>query len=1371
MSAATTDVTVLRARWQRLLAAVTVGVLPWLVAPGLVQPDTKLDLTLAPWRYLARATSAWSDHNGVGELQNQAYGYLFPMGPVHGLLELAGLPPWAVQRAWWTLILVVALLGADRLIRRLGVHETVPALVGGLAYALSPRVLTMLTESSVELWPYAVAPWLVLVATRATVAGAAAKERRRAALRTAALVVCLGGVNATVNMAALAPAALWILLSGRGAGRWRALGWWLVAVLAGSLWWLAPLVVLGRYSYPFLDYIELASTTTAVTSVVNVLRGADHWLAYILTEAGHPVWQSGWVLAQAAVAIIGTCLLAGLGLAGLLRAGDRPATPAVPGGEGAHVRRWALTSVLLGVVVMGAGRSGTMSGPLAEGIQALLDGPLAPLRNVHKADLLVRLPVALGVGLVAARLTARRTATGPWRRPVGAALVAAGLLGSMLPLWQGRVADAWGYEGVPLSVRQTAGDIDAEAERSPGATLVLPAARMAHQSWGRTNDDPLSALARSPVIVRAAAPLGHPGATRLMDRVDRLASTGHAEPDLVIALQRLGVTQVVVRHDVVADEHTLDPDRVEATLEATPGIEHLRTRGAGETALTRWRVAAPSPDQGGVTSRALDGTVVAATSPEGVVDLQSAGLLEPGAPVVLAGDAAPLGRGPEIVTDGLRWQLYNAGRPADVASSPTVSESNRRPETTGTRALSPGDDPTWATVRTWPGYSAVQVSSSSADPFAGGRGPASAGPASLVDDDPGTTWLSAPEDPSPTIVLVPRAPDAVDSADVDVHLPDGEHRPSSLRVRVTRPGSGVGAQEDVPVPPTGSTVTIGVPPGYERLEITAVPSRPGAPVGVSEVDIGLHDVPASRRSGTALTLPDATGARAVLLTRDPRAAADLSDGEDPASLRRSVTGLEGPLAAEVLLRPRGGPALERYLDGGWDLTGSTRAEPSDLESDVAARPGAALDGDPATRWQPREDESAPTLRIDLGSVQAVSGLRLRSDVGGLVRVRTDAGLGLVPARQGMLAVPLGPTRTIELTFARRGGGWAAPEIDVLGPARRTSGPVSLACGEAGLLRVDGREVPLRAVPTLEQLRAGTPFRGEACGALPAAAPDGIAVEAVAGEAVVPQRVALTTGPRPPAEGGARQVEGVAGGVEERTVRLGAGGESLLATTQGANEGWVAVDGAGERLRPLTVDGWRQAFVVPAGEATTVSIRFVPTVVHRAGLLGGGSLAVLCLLGGAVSILRERLRSRGQAPLVAGAAAESPSASAAEAPVRGAWVGVLLGSLVGILVAGPWGLVAGAVGALVPAHRRGRTLVVLLALAGVVLAALGAVERYSDAALVGQLLGAGVLGILSAALAQGPRWARPLQPAPDEPVPAPGAPRTATTQPPPRPSGP
>lgn len=1370
----------LRARWQRGLAVVCVALLPWLVAPGRVQPDTKLDLTVSPWRYLERATHAWSTHNGVGELQNQAYGYLFPMGPVHGGLLSLGVPAWGVQRLWWMLVLVVSFVGAERLLRRLGVQGTVPPLVGAAVFALSPRVLTMLAESSVELWPQALAPWLVLVAIPATAPGATGRDRRRAAVRTAALVACLGGVNATVDLFALAPAGLWLLLTGRG--RLRALGWWVLAVLAGSAWWLVPLVVLGRYSYPFLDHIELASTTTGVATVINVLRGADHWLAYILTDAGHPVWQSGWVLAQSVIAVLATCGLAAAGLAGLTRSSVPGPVAARPGGPApADVRRWALAALVAGVVVMAVGRSGTASGPLAETVRGLLDGPLAPLRNVHKADDLVRLPLALGTALVAHRLGSPRARMGVRARQLGVAGLVLALLGSTLPLWQGRVADAWGYEAIPLAVRQTATDVDRAAEQDAGSTIVLPAARMAHQSWGRTADEPLSALATSPVVARAAAPLGHPGATRLMDRVDRLASTGRAQPALVTALRRLGVSRVVVRYDTADDEPTLDPFTVEATLEATPGIDFVRTRGAGDTALTQWRVTplrGSSAGTAGVSTALLDGVVVAAASPEGVVDLETAGVVDARSPVVLAGDAAPLGRGPDVVTDTLRWQLYNSGRPAHQASSATVRDGNTWPMTTGARALAPGDDPRWSTSRTWPGLASVEVSSSSADPFGTARGPASSGPGALVDGDPGTVWLSDPGDEQPSVTVTPST--AFDPTEqVEVSLPDGATRPARLEVSLGRV-DGEGQRDEVDVPVSGP-VLLTVPSGYETLTIRPVRAAGATgPVGIREIDLGRPAAyPVTRRAGTALSLPAAPGARAVLLTRDPRGVADLSLGEDPESLWRSVSGVTGTLVPQVWIRPRAGAALDRLFDS-WDLAGSTRPVGADPAVSVAGRPGAAVDGDPTTRWQPDPAESRPRLRIDLGSAQPVTGLRLDGDPGGLVTVRTDTGSTVLPGDEGTVQVPAGATRTLELTFTRTPG-WVAPEITVVGPARSASGTATLACGDAGAVRVDGSEVPLRAQLRLADVRAGTLVQATPCASMPVLDGESTAIEVAAGDAVVPERAVLAPEPElRPASGAARRVEHVRGDAEDRVIELGAGEETLLVTDQGANRGWAAVDPEGRGLERVTVDGWRQGFVVPAGQATSITVRYAPSGLHRTGLVVGGALALLCLLGGLVSLLR------GRGGAVALAAPDAVPAGRGGSSVAGAdgavtsgdgaplWPALLLAALVGLLVAGPLGLACAAVGALVPGSWRSRAVLTVLVAAGTGLAVLGVAERTSAGALLAQLLGAAALGVVCGALLdagpvrgrrRGPEGARPGRGPGDGRARGPAAPPPTTTPPP------
>lgn len=305
-----------RARFYDRVWLLAIALIPWLVQPGRIQPDTKVDLTIAPWAYLGRSLDAWNGHNGLGELQNQAYGYLFPMGPVFGVGHSLGLPTWVVQRIWWTLLIVVAFTGVRALIRRWEIAGPTASLVGATAYALSPRVLTLLSDHSVEAWPGAVAPWLLLAAGGFCDPRIRGRALLAPVARLGLLVAALGGVNATASAVAVVPAL--ILLAVHPVGRRRILLLLLAAAL-GGLWWVLPLFVLGGYAYPFLDYIETASITTAVTSVPNTLRGANNWIAYILDAEGHPSWQGGWIVAQSLTAIVLTSLVAALGVVGVLR--------------------------------------------------------------------------------------------------------------------------------------------------------------------------------------------------------------------------------------------------------------------------------------------------------------------------------------------------------------------------------------------------------------------------------------------------------------------------------------------------------------------------------------------------------------------------------------------------------------------------------------------------------------------------------------------------------------------------------------------------------------------------------------------------------------------------------------------------------------------------------------------------------------------------------------------------------------------------------------------------------------------------------------------------------------------------------------------
>ncbi|MET0930141.1 MAG: alpha-(1-_3)-arabinofuranosyltransferase family protein, partial [Aeromicrobium sp.] len=335
-------------RLHLLIVSAVVALVPWYVIPGQTVTDTKIDLVVDPWSYLGRSLSAWDPEAFFGQLQNQAYGYLFPMGPFFGVTRSLGIPEWACQRMWWSLLLVVGFVGAYLLVRRWGIAGHRVALLAAVVYALSPRVLTVLGSISAEAWPAALVPWLLLGADRLLRAGSRA-ERRRAAACLGLLVVAIGGVNATATIAALAVPTIYLVAAGRGGV--RAVAWWAGAVIVATAWWTVPLVVLGRYAYPFLDFIESSATTTRFMSIPNILRGTSHWIAYVpFGSSGE--WPAGALLATSGWLILATTAVAVLGLVGLML---RPSPQQHDAARQGHIHRFAVLSTLVGVTIMGIG--------------------------------------------------------------------------------------------------------------------------------------------------------------------------------------------------------------------------------------------------------------------------------------------------------------------------------------------------------------------------------------------------------------------------------------------------------------------------------------------------------------------------------------------------------------------------------------------------------------------------------------------------------------------------------------------------------------------------------------------------------------------------------------------------------------------------------------------------------------------------------------------------------------------------------------------------------------------------------------------------------------------------------------------------------
>lgn len=1286
----------------RLVAvSVVLTALAFVQDPGRIAADTKLDLAVDPAGFLVRSLSLWEPLGFFGQLQNQAYGYLFPVGPFFVLGDLVGLPVWVVQRLWWSALLIGAFLGVVRLARLLGVQRESARILAGLAYALAPRMVSEIGVLSVEVLPFAVAPWVLIPLV--SVAQGRFTARRGAALSGLAVLVA-GGVNAVATAAVLPLGAWWILTRFRGRARLSLLGWWVLAVFLATLWWAIPLLLLGRYSPPFLDWIESSSVTTLITSPDTVLRGATQWVAYVV-EPGGPTWPGGWMLVTAPLLILATGLVAAVGIAGLaLRS-----TP--------H-RAFLVGGVLAGVLLVSLGHTGAVQGILAPAAQDALDGLLAPLRNTHKFDLVLRLPLALGVGFAIDALSRRSLRRHPHGPRVIAAAMAVLLAVGAWPMGTGTLVRDRSFEAIPDYWPETARWL---AEESPdGRALLVPGASFGIYSWGRTQDEPLQPLATSPWAVRDAVPLSSAGNIRWLDAVQERLDSGRGSPRLADALARAGVEYVVVRNDI--DRRRSATPRSVLVRQALarsggftpvagfgPALPPFRTPttviddGLQDTvaAVEVWRVESPlAPEDPRVTLRDAAHVTVLSGAAESVIDIADAELIDR-EPVVMLGDEAPLATVDGIdlqyaVTDGFRRSEVSVGSARDNRSQTLTADEpylqDRRVHDyyplvpTGRQAVAVFDGGVITASSSGSEVTALRARSSAAQPWA------------AMDGDPVTSWVSGELESGVGQWWQVTTEEAFTAPWVSVRLVVGEIagiEPATITVstdtgEVTVPVAATDQPQRLPVP-AGPTRTL-------RLTLASVvDGGPGEAFGLREVEIPGVDI--TRRviapgvadgGGIVLTARkgEQTGCAAVAgqLVCTPQLG---RVGEERTGIQRVVDVAEaGDYRLRMWVRPRAGAALDRLLVPA--LPVSPRAEASSVfTSDPANRPQAAVDGVLSTSWLASPLDARPELTVSWGEPRRVRGVRLdlapdlvasrplRVTVTVNGRETTD----IVSAR-GSVTVPAQEASALTIRFDNldvvrsldpaTGSLTALPvgvnEVRILGAEDIVKGPrlfddAGVSCGFGPELVIDGEaRVETAVTATVGQTLTDSLLPASPCGSrlvrleagtqvIEAPSTAQYAVEAIALEPVDAVPTTPDVAPAVLEWEATHRVLEVPGSATPR----------ILETTENANAGWVAtLDG--QELQSVRVDGWRQGWIVPAGAAGTVVLGFAPQSAYIAGL-GLGLIAVLALIALAFA-------GRGRR-----------GEEVAQPGVGRGWVLAGAAVVLGLLVGGVPGVVAAAAGTL------------------------------------------------------------------------------------------
>ena len=207
--------------------------LAFLQDPGRIAADTKLDLTVDPWGFLGRSLHLWDPQGFFGQLQNQAYGYLWPMGPFFGIGDSLGLPAWVVQRLWWSLILVMAFLGMYLLLRALRVGSGWPQIL-----AASPMPWRSVPSRRSRPCRSRCGPWRWRRGSCCRWCAALPVGTSPELPRCPLMVMLAGGVNAVAAGAVLPLASLVVAHAATRPRRRQLLAWWSGLTVLAILWWL-----------------------------------------------------------------------------------------------------------------------------------------------------------------------------------------------------------------------------------------------------------------------------------------------------------------------------------------------------------------------------------------------------------------------------------------------------------------------------------------------------------------------------------------------------------------------------------------------------------------------------------------------------------------------------------------------------------------------------------------------------------------------------------------------------------------------------------------------------------------------------------------------------------------------------------------------------------------------------------------------------------------------------------------------------------------------------------------------------------------------------------------------------------------------------
>lgn len=1275
------------ADWQWFLVVFAVALVIFAATDaGRMIFDTKLGVDIDAREFLVRLWSLWNPLEWFGSLQNQYIGYAIPMAPFFLAGQLLHVPVWLIERLWMALLVAVGFTGMLKLARALQVGTDTAQVIAASLFTLWPAFTIVIGSTSATALPGLMVPWATLPLISA-VRGRCAEGK--AVARSGLAIVAMSGVNAVTTLAVLVLPALFLLTHGSRRQRIRLTAKWAAAAVAATAWWAIPLLLQGRYSYNFLPYIEQSSTTARTMSADAVLRGAGFWTAYF--NIGSSPWLSaGWSVVSSAAAILASTAAAAAGLAGLARR-DMPE------------RRWLCACVGLVAAVALSSYYGPLGGPWHAVLGSLLNGPLAPVRSLYKLEPVIAVALALGTAHALDRYGRLSLPLGRSARLSASAIVAPVLVltlaGLAVPQLSGQVLQPGSFSAVPRYWSQVSAYLAAHSAEQ--TALVVPADAHGQFTWGETIDDPLEPLASSPWAERGLVPYGGAGSQVLLETAEQAVESGQDVPGLTAYLARAGIRYVVVRNDISPSEEGYTPPQTVNETLALSGFRRVAAFGPAVKVTPSYPDIGLSPGLAAsypsveifqaadaavrpispVTALPVSRTILVNGGPDSLLQLDAQNLLPATSPTVIAGDKLAGSPAMWAVTDGQRRADNDFGTTVDYQSfTYTATEVNPPDDSLG----GAGQPPRQILPVSAAGHQTVAVLSGAGSVTASSDGnwlteDAQSDPVNAFDGNPATAWTEGNADTPVGQWIQITFNHTIDlPASVGIELlDDSVTRSIANQLKVTT-ATGSATTDTVA---TGTEQPLKVPSGptrWLRITITgASNARPGYPgAGITDVEI-----PGVRVTNYLQPAEDPAGERAaatvysfsqqVSASYQSQSGQSASQGLD----RIFVTPSASRLTARITALPEPGAGLDSLVrrltpvgKGDLQVTAS-----STWNSDPEFGPDNLFNSKTDVPWLDGAGDPQPALGISWRGKRAIREIVLAPSDGVAtmptsVLIGSPAGDRLEKVGPGGVVTVSPPlwTNRLYLIFGKVSAaagdpaagqpsqlplGLAKVEIPALHGLQAAvpslSAAFRLACGQGPSITVDGRQYQTAVSGTIGDLIELKPVTLQLC--TPGSAltlPAGrqrLATRASANFAVTNLSLSSArtgTGSRASTVGATRILRVLSWQADSRELRIGPGSASYVEVHQNFNAGWKASLN-GRPLRAATLDGWQQAFIVPAGQGGTIRLTYSPDATYHAGLLAS-AVALLILLGVAVAPLRRRRRkTSGRMALLAFIAGNEP----------------------------------------------------------------------------------------------------------------------------------